>query len=69
MGRREEVVSKAGEGEKRKAGGGGKGADVGGVARWSAEERATVLGLLCDEASMTGIFLNHMEVGLRLLAG
>ena len=38
---------------------------AGGVARWSAEERATVLGLLCDEASMTGIFLNYIEVRLR----
>lgn len=52
-------------------GGGGKSREVAGVAGWSAEERATVLGLLCEEASVTGVALDHMNVGgvIRRRAG
>ncbi|CAB1111529.1 unnamed protein product [Ectocarpus sp. CCAP 1310/34] len=42
---------------------GGAGKEVAGVVRWSAEERATVLGLLCDEVSATGVAVDHMKVG------
>lgn len=40
-----------------------------GVVTWSAEHRATVLGLLCEEASTTGTALEHMEVRGRELGG
>ncbi|CAM9770039.1 unnamed protein product, partial [Ectocarpus sp. 13 AM-2016] len=43
-------------------GAGGAGKEVAGVVRWSAEERATVLGLLCDEVSATGVAVDHMKV-------
>lgn len=41
---------------------GGRG-DLAGVVRWSAEDRATVLGFLCEEASMTCAAVKHLEVG------
>lgn len=34
-----------------------------GVVSWSMEERATVLGLLCEEASLTETAIVHTEVG------
>lgn len=40
---------------------GGRG-DLAGVVRWSAEDRATVLGFLCEEASMTDAAVKHLEV-------
>lgn len=33
-----------------------------GVVTWSAQERATVLGLLCEQAAMTATVVEHMEV-------
>lgn len=45
----------------------GKGKEVAGVVRWSAQERATVLGLLCEEASATGVALDHMKVRERFV--
>ena len=53
--------SEAGGGGGGGGGGTGKGGAVG-VVRWSAEERATVLGLLCEEACVTGVALDHMKV-------
>ena len=58
-----EAAAAATEGSRNGEGGGGKGREVAGVAGWSAEERATVLGLLCEQASVTGVALNHMNVG------
>lgn len=52
-------VGKGDGGDSGKRGGGGS---VAGVVRWTAEERAMVIGLLCEEASMTGVALENLEV-------
>lgn len=51
-----------GDGDGDGDGGNGMGKGAAGVVSWSAEERATVLGLLCEEASITGVALDHMKV-------